>query len=841
MSKPSYKELEALLKELERAEAERKRVEAALKESEERLRSLKDNIQVGIYRSTPGPTGKYIEVNPAICKIFGFDTREEFLKIRPADIYFHPEERAKFSEKVLKYGVVKNEELKLKRNDGTPIICSTSVQAVKDRQGNIVYFDGIVEDITERKQAEEERAAEIRFLETMEQIDGIIIKAADLQQMMSDVLDIVISAFQCDRAWLLYPCDPEPPNFKVLMECTRPEYPGLLAIGKGKEIPNTPDTAEIFKMVLESAEGPICSDPKSHGPIPDAAKQRFTKSQIIMGIYPKVGKPWLFGLHQCSYARIWSDEEQFLFYEIGHRITDSLSSLLFLRNLQESEERFRELFDSISSGVAVYEAVADGQDFIFKDFNKAGEGIDKVKKKSLIGKRVTKAFPGIKEFGLLDVLKRVWLTGKPEHHPTSFYKDKRIRGWRENYVYKLSTGEVVAVYDDVTYSKKAEEETRILQEQLFQAQKMESIGRLAGGIAHDFNNILTGMMGFAELLKMKYEDLSTKEGKAAEVILNGVERASTLTRQLLGFARGGKYEPKPRDLNEVVKDAIKMSEKIFEKNILVRLEFAEKLAAIEADKNQLDQMLTNLIINAKDAMPNGGELTFSTENIHLDEKSAKNLPGLKPGNFVTLCITDTGIGMTPQVKDHIFEPFFTTKGDGEGTGLGLATVYSIIKNHNGHIDVASSPGKGTSFTVYFPASAKEIKKEEKKDEPIRGEETILVVDDEEGVRDSASTALKNLGYKVLTACDGIEALKIYKENKGKVDLVLLDMVMPNMAGRETFLELKKVDPQVKVLLFSGYSQNGKATEVLNKGALGFIQKPYKLRELAEIISESCQK
>jgi len=427
------------------------------------------------------------------------------------------------------------------------------------------------------------------------------------------------------------------------------------------------------------------------------------------------------------------------------------------------------------------------------------------------------------------------------------WKHKRVNG-EEFYATVLLTkmklhGEEVfqATVRDITDQKNAELERRKLEEQLFQSQKMESIGRLAGGIAHDFNNILASIMGYAELLKIKFGDTSTSEGHAAEIILKSAQRASDLTGQLLGFARGGKYNPVPLIINDVIEEAIHVSEKIFEKNIKVTFDFEKKINTIEADKNQIDQVLTNIIINAKDAMPNGGELIFKTENVYLDEEYTCKFQELRPGNYVEILVTDTGMGMPRSIKDRIFEPFFTTKGAGRGTGLGLATVYGIIKNHNGHITCSSEPGEGTTFTIYLPVSEKEIIMETGETTVIKGEETILLIDDEEQVRRVAKEQLEYLGYKVIIASDGIEAVDKYKKEKEKIDLILLDMVMPDMSGKETFQALKKICPDIKVVLISGFSQNGKAAEILNRGALGFIQKPFKLYDLSKMIADVLKK
>ncbi|MCP4725705.1 MAG: PAS domain S-box protein [bacterium] len=397
---------------------------------------------------------------------------------------------------------------------------------------------------------------------------------------------------------------------------------------------------------------------------------------------------------------------------------------------------------------------------------------------------------------------------------------------------------IYAIYRDISDRKRSEEERKRLEEQLFQAQKMESIGRLAGGVAHDFNNILAGIMGYAELLKMQFDDTESPEGQAAEVILESAERASDLTGQLLGFARKGKFHPQPVRLNDIIKQTLKVSEKIFEKNIEIVMDFNKNIEIVEADVNQLNQVFTNLFINAKDAMPGGGKLLIKTDNVDLDEYCTLQFPDLKPGSYVSISVSDNGTGMPKEIRDHIFEPFFTTKGEGKGTGLGLATVYGIVKNHGGHINVYSESGEGTNFTLYFPISEKRISRIKKTAKIIKGTGTIMIVDDEENVRNLADYMLSKLGYDVITAADGIDAIDIYRRKQKSIDLVILDMIMPNMAGKETFLALRQINPKVKVLISSGYSQNGVASEILTEGAFGFIQKPFRIEEVSKMIADT---
>ena len=502
--------------------------------------------------------------------------------------------------------------------------------------------------------------------------------------------------------------------------------------------------------------------------------------------------------------------------------------------IKESEVKFRNVIESTPLGVHLY--TMEGEDkLVFKGANPAADKILGVDNSQFIGKTIEEAFPPLKNTEAPSKYKEIAKNGGTWKTEQIEYEDNRIKGAYEVYAFQTSPGSMAAKFMDTTERKKAEEEKKKLEEQLYQAQKMESIGRLAGGIAHDFNNILTSVMGYAEVLKMRLNDMSSPEGKAADVILSGAERAAALTKQLLGFARRGKFNPVPVNVNTILKDTIKVSEKIFEKNINIHFDLDEKVSFVEADKNQLEQVFTNLLINAKDAMPGGGDLYLKTENVILDQEYTGNYPEISPGNYVKISVTDTGMGMTKKIMDHIFEPFFTTKGEGEGTGLGLATVYGIVKNHTGHLTVYSEPGEGTTFNVYFPASKKTKVSIAGYKEIIPGSETILVVDDERNVRESAVSLLESIGYKVLTASDGKEAVEIYKKYKNEISIILLDMIMPEMAGKETFIELKKIDPEIKVLISSGYSQNGKANEIIEEGALGFIQKPFRLSELSKII------
>jgi PAS domain S-box-containing protein len=378
-----------------------------------------------------------------------------------------------------------------------------------------------------------------------------------------------------------------------------------------------------------------------------------------------------------------------------------------------------------------------------------------------------------------------------------------------------------------------------LEAQLMDIRKMEALGTLAGGIAHDFNNLLMGIQGRTSLMLMD-TDFSQQHYEDLKGIEDIVKRAAGLNNQLLGFARKGKYQVNPTDLNKLVHNTSQMFGRT-NKDVRINTKFQEDLWTVEVDRSQIEQVLFSLFFNSHDAMPTGGELYLQTENVTLDE-SFTEPDQLCTGKYVKMSVTDTGVGIDEAIRERIFEPFFTTKRMGRGTGLSLASAYGIIKNHSGMIHVYSKKDEGTTFSIYLPASEKEIIEQKALPEEIfRGTETVLLVDDEDMIIDIGEKILKTMGYEVITARSGREALRLYKENQVKINLVVLDMIMPGMSGGETYDRLKGINPNVKVLLSSGYSMDGQASEILKRGCSGFIQKPFRMSHLSQIIREILDK
>lgn len=412
----------------------------------------------------------------------------------------------------------------------------------------------------------------------------------------------------------------------------------------------------------------------------------------------------------------------------------------------------------------------------------------------------------------------------------TFGEERSFTEWDLNLI--RTAGQMAGAEFEFLEKEKEKEQFR---KQIFRAQKLESLGVLAGGIAHDFNNLLTGIQGNASLMLL---DVDADHGfyQKLKNMEEYIERGVSLTRQLLGMARGGKYEVKPHDINAILTHSAEMFGRT-RREITIHEKYKEDLTAVELDQGQIEQVLFNLFINAAQAMPAGGEIYLTTE-IALLEEDAAGLHGVKPGTYVKISMSDTGVGMDEETCQKIFDPFFTTKEMGRGTGLGLASAYGIIKNHDGFIDVRSEKGRGTTFHIYLPESDSPVKADFQPQEILsKGTGTILLVDDEEMIIDVGEQMLEKLGYDVLTAASGREAVAIYKQNRDKINLILLDMIMPDMGGGEAFDRIRQIDPEIKVILSSGYSIDGRAQDIMDRGCNGFIQKPFNTNSLSHKLKE----
>jgi len=390
------------------------------------------------------------------------------------------------------------------------------------------------------------------------------------------------------------------------------------------------------------------------------------------------------------------------------------------------------------------------------------------------------------------------------------------------------------IVEDVT-------ERRTLEKQLHQAQKFEAIGQLAGGIAHDFNNVIGAIMGWAEL-GTEQAPQDTRLNEYFRKIRAQTMRAAGLTRQLLAFARRQILEPQNLQVNDVVNDVLSLLEKVIGRDVEIETRLAQKLSSLRADPSQIEQILMNLCLNARDAMPGGGRLMIETRFVELNENSRRTIPGLAAGSYVEVAVSDNGTGMDAATREHIFEPFFTTKEPGKGTGLGLATVFGIVRQHDGHIVVESEVGRGSTFRIYLPTAKDAVHLIEPGAKPAdqqmpRGTETLLIADDHEGLREMACTALENCGYHVLRAVDGEEAVQLFRKHSLEISLAILDIVMPKLSGREAAARMRETRADLPVIFTTGYSADNEGlTKVVEGGGI-VLQKPYDPKKLAQRVRQ----
>ncbi|MFH0822626.1 MAG: PAS domain S-box protein, partial [Pseudomonadota bacterium] len=543
-----------------------------------------------------------------------------------------------------------------------------------------------------------------------------------------------------------------------------------------------------------------------------------------------------------------TNEEWITFADDGHRelletiktpMYDSDGSLIgvlgIARNItatRKTEEAHRRLATAIEQAAeAVIIADTEG---IIQYVNPAAERTSGFSSEELLGKT-----PRVFKSGEHDATfyERLWAAVKEGEIWSGRFVNRRKDGrlYHEEATIspvKDGSGKItnfVAVKRDIT-------EHLQLSKQLVQAQKMESIGTLAAGIAHDFNNLLQVILGYSDMLLFRKKPTDPDYGGLHAIRQAGWDGAD-LAKRILAFSRRQEPNARPVNLNHEMERVEKMLRRAVPKMIQMELIPADDLMTVNADPGQMEQVLLNLVVNAQHAMPEGGRLTIETANVTLGMDYSRTHLDVEPGKYVVLTVSDTGHGMDKKVLEHIFEPFFTTKGLGEGTGLGLAMVYGIVKSHKGHITCYSEPGTGTSFKIYLPAVVQEIEQDvaATRRMPARGTETILLVDDENLIRKMAEEMLGMAGYTVLTAGSGTKALEIYRSDKDRIALVILDLIMPEMGGRQCLDELLKVNQNVKVVIASGYSIYGTSKDAVEAGAKGFISKPYDVKELLSVV------
>jgi two-component system, cell cycle sensor histidine kinase and response regulator CckA len=766
---------------------DRKISEEHLKVSEERYRQLFRKMVDTVLIIDPA-TGEILDTNPQATQLTGYTHAEligkSVFSLHPEEE--HPRHRKAFRLLAKKGALANFRPVHYLRKDGRTVPAEINARVVTIGGKKLVL--GIVRDITEQVRAEAKLASSEEFLRLMvEGTQDLFFYVLDTRGVYTYLSPSVrkITGYSVDDWKDVFTkyltANPVNAMVRALREETlrsgtpAPAYPCEILAADGRSI------------LLEINEGPVIKDGKVVG---------------LQGVARDITE--------------WKRLEQ---------------------QILESRDFFNRLIDQTPMGVIVFDAKGNAV-----DVNEAWMRLfGAVNKNVVIGRLNLFSSPFLQSEDIRKLISSAY-AGQIVDTPSFTIDPRMFRpeypfGNEEHTVHvkmfpvfdrNSRLVNVVAMMEDVS-------DRRRLEEQLIQSQKMESIGLLAGGIAHDFNNILSAILGYSSYLKsVVYQD--EKVYAHLDTIERSALRAAELTSQLLAFARGGKYVVGPMDIHDLIVETTRLLRGSIDKNIAIQTDLGASSPIIEGDGAQMQQVLMNLCVNARDAMPHGGILKISTRRLNkpdaylLSRKSEHTTP------YIRIAIADTGIGIDESIRGRIFEPFFTTKPKGKGTGLGLATVYGIIEHHGGFVDFHSKVGAGTTFVIYLPTVDRPIETPAKEQARISGgPETILIVDDEDMIRSLVKDILTSKGYNVLTAPDGASAVVLYQEQWRSIDLVILDMIMPGMGGRETMEKFKQINPDVRAILSTGYSEDDRARDLMALGVKVFLQKPYKTEQLSTAV------
>ncbi len=764
---------------------ERKRAEEELRESEELYRTLVSLSPDPI--SMVDLNGVLTFTSPKAMQMFGQWSYDEILG-RSLLSWVAPEDQEKASaniRRLLTEGTLTATEYTLIKKDGTRFIGEVNAAVIHSADGSAMSMIFITRDVTERKRVQDE--------------------LFNSRQMLRSVLDnIPQRVFWKDRNSVYLGC-----NKPFVLDCGYNDPAEL--VGKTSYDTSSAANADLYcaddREVMESG----------------MAKLNYEEAQIR----PDGSQAWLI----TSKVPMFDQDGQVI--GVLGTYSDITERKLAEDALRKSEERFSNFFRSTPVGTSITRLSDD----VIVDANDAFLGLLGYTREEIIGHKPwelgTWANPGDRA----KVLKILQEQGRIRNFETQLVrKSGEIRDALISAEVIDIAGEkyMLSLAHDITERKRVEEERKKLEEQLFQAQKMESVGRLAGGVAHDFNNMLSVIIGRAEMALQEDVSNDKLQHNIREILKAGL-RSADLTRQLLAFARKQTAIPKIMDLNETISGILKMLRRLIGEDIDLLWAPGLDLWKVKIDPSQVDQILANLTVNARDAISGVGAVTIRAENVVIDGSNSAETPEFIPGDYVLLTVSDTGAGMSKEVCENIFEPFFTTKEVGKGTGLGLSTVYGIVKQNDGFIHVASEPGKGTTFKIYLPRIEAEtalVPSEEEAGECPTGTETILLVEDDEAILDLGKMILDNLGYTVLAARTPVDAINLVEEHPEDIHLLITDVVMPEMHGRELAEKLSAIRPDLKCLYMSGYTSDVIAHRGILDEGLNFIQKPFGRDDLA---------
>ena len=673
----------------------------------------------------------------------------------------------------------------------------------------------------------------LHFLDAMDRVNRVAREAADVDELLRGLLDEMLELFGCDRAWLLYPCDPEAPSWRVPMERSRPEWPGAFTLGV--EIPMDAGAAAIFAEALAGDE-PLPFDRASARSVPEDVARAFRiRAQMLMAVHPKTDRPWLLGIHHCAEDHVFTEEERRVFAGICTRVGDWLGTLLVLRDLRASERRYRTLVEHAPEAIVVMDS--------------AGRLLDANANAAELFGHPLGALLGA---SFLELSTDTQPDGRSSAVAAQALRDEALGGGSPRFEWTHRRADGATVACEVRLVRwGAGEDTRIrasvtdvserlaLQAQVLHLEKMKAIGELAGGVAHDFNNQLVAVLCHADLLRLLPGVPAAVVERAGRIIEAG-QKAAELTGQLLAFSRRALLQPRVLDLNLAVTRTTGMLRRIIGSDLKLDVTLRETPTHVKVDPAQLEQVLVNLITNARDALTDSGHIHVGTAVVLLEADDPRRQGALPVGRYVALTVADDGAGMDAATLARVFEPFFTTKASGEGTGLGLSTAYGVIAQSGGTIAVDSAPGQGATFTVLLPEATEELVPRPAAPSPTRGRtggERVLVVEDNPAVSEVTVTALRDHGYEVLAAADGVTALELCTAGP-PFDLLLTDVVMPELDGVALAERARAVSPSIRILFASGHSASAIERLVESAHDARILRKPYTAVQLLDQVREA---
>ena len=801
---------------------ERAREHQAVKEAEVRYQSLFDGVPIGLYRATPG--WRFLDANPALVEMLDYPDRESFLAASATKLYVDLEDRQRWQALIEREGVLRDFEVQIYQRDGTIIWVRNSARVVRNEEGQVCYYEGSLEDITERKRVEQAIHRRNRELALLNRVIAASATSLRPESILEVVCRELALAFEVPRATATL-FNKERTAARVVANYQAEEdQPTLL----NKLIPIDKDS--IAQSLLTNKTPLVLNNALNDqysAPIRDLLRQRDIASMLIL---PLVIEDEMVGSLSfgTTEPRAFSTEE----LDLAQSVADQVSGALTRAWLGEKHQQLSTAIEQTAESVVITDTEGTIT-YVNPAFEQnTGYSQDEaIKQKVNILKSGEQGDDFYQELWETISAGQVWhghIVNKKKDgtlytEETTITPVRNERGDIVNYV---------AVQRDVTREIQMEEQLR-------RSQRMEAIGQLTAGIAHDFNNLLTAINGFAELIQQQVSPDSSTYEMTGKILRSG-QHAADLVRQLLAFSRKQVIQPQILNLNSIVGNVDKMLQRTISETIEVDIILAPDLWPIEADPAQIEQIIINLVVNARDAMPSGGKLTIETTNVFLDDAYITNHLGAEPGAHILLSVSDTGCGMSEDVQAHIFEPFFTTKEVSEGTGLGLSTVFGIVKQNGGNIWVYSEEGMGTTFKIYLPRAKKAATSSSQPDRANdlpQGTETILLVEDETMVRELAVQVLQWQGYTIIEAVNGPEALRLAQEHHAEIHLLLTDVVMPHMSGKVLANQMETLYPNIKVLFTSGYTDKAIVNQGLLTSDIMFIEKPFSPSDLTRKVRE----